>query len=379
MKRIQIIGIGMILAMLIGCSNTIENMEENQTMTYLEYMASSDTSNQAFLLEDLLIPETYMMQYENEEGTICVEIDAEVNVPDVETLSIYRVSSGVFEDDIVQQLIDDYPDDTSETSQWGTPSYDIAIRQENFGSNYLVLDSEPITMIDDEVIYPLEEQIYGAFELTDIRIDNAKAMLEDMGVTDLVHVDSTPQYLFEFNDDEEYTLRCVYQLTFMRSYDNVPSVFTRNFTKTNNLYRVDSEIWGDEQVQVLIDESGILSVQWMEPYEAVEVYLEDVQLLSFSAIINLVQQMVMTQDAGRYLSSDGEYMEVSYHVDEIILGMKKITDIHGEDGLVVPVWDFQGSVTLADEGSLYSQTYENISILTINAVDGTVVNSVVEQ
>lgn len=108
-------------------------------------------------------------------------------------------------------------------------------------------------------------------------------------------------------------------------------------------------------------------------------YLEDVQLLSFSAIINLVQQMVMTQDSKRYLSSDGEYMEVSYHVDEIILGMKKITDIHSEDGLVVPVWDFQGSVTLADEGSLYSQTYENISILTINAVDGTVVTSVVEQ
>lgn len=58
--------------------------------------------------------------------------------------------------------------------------------------------------------------------------------------------------------------------------------------------------------------------------------------------------------------------------------MKKITDVRSEQGFISPVWDFQGSVTVSDTGSLYSQTYENISILTLNAIDGTVVNSVVE-
>ncbi|MFI3208577.1 MAG: DUF6034 family protein [Eubacteriales bacterium] len=352
MKRILILCVGVIIATL-GCAKEPDSVEENTTMTYLEYMASSSTSNQAFLLEDLLIPETYETTYDNDEESIHLEINAEVITPDAQTLSIYRVTAGTYDKNYTDQA-----------------------------SDYFIIDDSPTTVMDDQIVYPLSEQIFGEFELTEEIINNATLALEDMGISDLVYTDSTPKYLYLPNNDSEYSMQKIYQLTFMRAYDGVPSVFTRNFTKTNNMYLIDSEIWGDEQVQVLVDEDGILSIDVIEAYENVEIYLADVKLLSFSTIIELMNQMIATQDAEIYLTTEynsTENMEVTYHVEKIVLGMKKMTDIHGEEGLIAPVWDFQGDVTISDTGSLYSNTYENISILTLNAIDGTVVNSVVEQ
>ncbi len=384
-----------VISMTTGCSRAVEDAEEKQPMTYLEHMASTSDFGQSFRLDELKIPEKYVNNYKNEEATLRVEIDVEIVVPDVETLSIYQASAGTICDEQLQKFNKGFSEIDHDWKEIGNPCYRALALQKEFTLTYVVDDNGSIQMVDDEVIFPRREDVQGEFELSKSRIEEVQVLLEDMGITGYIYTDSTPQYVYKLNSDESMKVCRTYQLTFMRSYDDVPSVFTRNVSKKNMLYRLDNEIWCDEQVQVLIDEKGVLFVDWMEPYANVQTYLDDVYLLSFTSIIDLMQQMILVQNGTDYLMAD-EVMDsfnlssyedqlkastgvVTYHVDKIILGMKKISDVRGQEGLIVPVWDFQGSVTFSDEEMWSSNTFENISILTLNAVDGTVVNSVVEQ
>lgn len=316
MKRILILCTS-IAIIILGCAKQPDAVEENATMTYLEYMASSSLSHQFFLLEDLLIPESYESTCNNEDENIYLEINAEVIVPDVETLSIYRVSPGIYDDSSVLQATNGYPQSNYDITELGVDCSGIIIREEGYYDNYYMLDSDTTITVDAQVISPLPEEILGEFELTESMIDDATATLEDMGISNLSYTDSTPKYLYITNNTEGYQMLKVYQLTYMRTYDDVPSVFTRNHTKSNNPYPINEEIWGDEQVQVLVDEDGIVSIEMLEPYENLEVYLTDVKLLSFTTIIELMNQMIATQDIETYSTTDYnnlENMKVTYHI-----------------------------------------------------------------
>ena len=70
----------------------------------------------------------------------------------------------------------------------------------------------------------------------------------------------------------------------------------------------------------------------------------------------------------------------AYNIDRIVLGYARIyepsTDEH--TGIMIPVWDFFGSMTSESEynGETESNTSKdpNESFLTINAVDGSIIN-----
>lgn len=58
-------------------------------------------------------------------------------------------------------------------------------------------------------------------------------------------------------------------------------------------------------------------------------------------------------------------------VREAKLGLMRIKERNSKDtGLIIPVWDFMGTYTA--EGILFDDDY--ISLLTINAIDGSIVD-----
>lgn len=68
----------------------------------------------------------------------------------------------------------------------------------------------------------------------------------------------------------------------------------------------------------------------------------------------------------------------TFHIKRITLGYSRIYDptTDNDAGLLVPVWDFIGGFDTTDDEyvSKNNGEYSNQSFMTINAIDGTVIN-----
>ena len=115
---------------------------------------------------------------------------------------------------------------------------------------------------------------------------------------------------------------------------------------------------------------------YSNPYTIGETKTENLNLLPFSEIMKTYEKMMVVTNAD---NMEYEKSRV-YDIDRIVLGYARIyepsTDPH--TGLLVPVWDFFGSRKVEGDydGNSYSDItdYPNWSFLTINAVDGSIID-----
>ena len=143
-------------------------------------------------------------------------------------------------------------------------------------------------------------------------------------------------------------------------------------TSTNNL----PDKWQDEYVKVLIHNSDIIDISWIEPYENIICTQEKVSLLTFPTITYLFEQTVLTQ-ADIYNSQTNSGWNTSFQVTSIELGMMKVSTDTNETSKIVPVWNFRGNVTVSDEDATIEDVTSNLNLLTINSITGTIVNSMI--
>ena len=136
------------------------------------------------------------------------------------------------------------------------------------------------------------------------------------------------------------------------------------------------ESWAYENLYFYVDADGISSMCYSNPYNIGETKTENLSLLPFSEIMNIYEKMMIVTNADN-MEYDNSRI---YDIDRIVLGYARIyepsTDAH--TGLLVPVWDFFGSRKIDSEydGQSYSDTtdYPTWSFLTINAVDGSIID-----
>ena len=103
---------------------------------------------------------------------------------------------------------------------------------------------------------------------------------------------------------------------------------------------------------------------------------ENLNLLSFSEVMKIYEKMMVVTNADNMQYENSRV----YNIDRIVLGYARIyepsTDAH--TGIMIPVWDFFGSMTSESEynGETESNTSKdpNESFLTINAVDGSIID-----
>lgn len=136
------------------------------------------------------------------------------------------------------------------------------------------------------------------------------------------------------------------------------------------------EPWGYEVCNILIGDDGILEVTLDNPYVVGEVQTKNAKLMDFGSIIKIYEQMMEISNAD-ITEYEGKR---TYHIKKITLGYSRIYDPLKDNsgGLLVPVWDFfgrfdsedkEGNVTNKDSGE-----YSTQSFMTINAIDGTVID-----
>lgn len=170
----------------------------------------------------------------------------------------------------------------------------------------------------------------------------------------------------EEDDSETIGYQTYYILQYMRNIDGAFVTFDST-SKHEEGWSGDDYVkntWPIECIEFRINDDGIVAFSYNAPIETTEVVVEQSAIKSFEDIKTIFEQMVLVTNA-----TNEEGVNININIDRVVLGYARVSEADSYDtGLLVPVWDFKGTITYSDNYSWYG------SVLTINAIDGSVVD-----
>ena len=172
-----------------------------------------------------------------------------------------------------------------------------------------------------------------------------------------------------------------YRMEFVRHVNGLPisySMYPGTAVEENSS---GEELWGYERISVYAAKAGIVYFRWENPHTEPVLETEDAKLMAFSDVYDIFGKMIMIKNQHLQAANEANGFETirNVNVDKVQLSLMRIRDKGNfERGLIVPVWDFYGSVTAHTEDENYKQyvyggpRYE--TLLSINAIDGTLID-----
>ncbi len=162
-----------------------------------------------------------------------------------------------------------------------------------------------------------------------------------------------------------------YILRFTRQIDGIPVNGTYH-TQAGNAYAFVS---GTSEIHVVVRDSGVFALNYSNPEDPGEVTAENVKLLPFSEIWDIFSRVGLLSIQSLEAEQDVQVNRIT--ITEIRFGYMKVWQPDGSY-LYTPVWDFYGTRFLAGTGAYAhaADTGESFkdSLLTLNAMDGTVID-----
>ena len=233
------------------------------------------------------------------------------------------------------------------------------------------------TRITDEAAIPKQAQ--GRLNITPKQArDKVEAIIAKAG-SDLV---INAVYLLEEkpaadeNGKRSLTYDYSYTITCGRVINGVPCRTVAE-AEANNRKSLSSEVpsWFYERIEFAVTDNGIRSFSWMAPMEVTEVVTENAALLPFADIADVASRMLLVVHESD--TNDPDLLQKGVTIDRVALELQRITENDATDrGTVIPVWNFYGSVEY--EFSFDLDRNNNglpKSLLTINAIDGSVIDA----
>lgn len=201
----------------------------------------------------------------------------------------------------------------------------------------------------------------------------AKELMEEMEFEDFEASAGEYFYSRDFTEtSEKRESKCGYGIHFTRVLDGIPVTYT---DQEGTTIEADEDCsWPYESVTLVFDQEGFSEFVWTDPYEVEKLSDEYVFLLPFSEIQEVFEEMLLKkyEDFWGY-----EKVEETLHIDEVRLGYMRIMEKgRATEGMMVPVWDFFGSEMFYDEYTKELVMTDGVchSLLTINAMDGTIID-----
>ncbi len=149
----------------------------------------------------------------------------------------------------------------------------------------------------------------------------------------------------------------------------IPVTFNASSTRLLSQPEQYDKIWEAETLDVYIGSDGIYRLDWCWPGDSGQVLNENVALLDFEAVIKRFKDQITYQKAWAFPNSTDNLIGI----EKVQLGMMRCR--LSEDRYVyLPVWDFIGDCTYKLDG-IQDGEY-NVSFLTINAIDGSIIDRV---
>ena len=142
----------------------------------------------------------------------------------------------------------------------------------------------------------------------------------------------------------------------------------------------DTVSWHMENIQICVGKDGIYSFVWESPSSEVAVKEDQTALLPFEEIASIADTMLPVVVVGPKGTSlvdldriNGSDTKMDVEITKVSLTLMRIRDKGSTLGTIVPVWDFWGTSSWyrADE---QPQNYDTQPMLTLNAIDGSVVS-----
>lgn len=169
-----------------------------------------------------------------------------------------------------------------------------------------------------------------------------------------------------------------YVLHYTRSVGGVPITYTSQQCSAFEAESMDDEMmpmpWGYEDLTFYVSEEGIGQMMFCNQYDMGETQARNVALMPFSEIATIYENMMAVRNADS-VGQGSEIKAQTYRIHRITLGYSRIYEPSsaGESGILIPVWDFFGDVECATQEGGYVDEGGDYSYLTINAVDGSVI------
>ena len=163
--------------------------------------------------------------------------------------------------------------------------------------------------------------------------------------------------------------RKVYFLRYLRQVDNV-QVNNESGTKFADSGSGDNYqkfMWPGESIDFIINDDGIVTFNYNTPIEITKTVVEKSNLKKFDEIKDTFEQMITTTN-----SVENSEEKIDMNVNEVVLRYMRISEENSFDtGLLVPVWEFLGT---KESNYEKSDSSEEKNLLTINGIDGTVID-----
>ncbi|HML69603.1 MAG TPA: DUF6034 family protein [Clostridia bacterium] len=201
----------------------------------------------------------------------------------------------------------------------------------------------------------------------------AEQVISTLGLDDFTCTGRRIAPLFDAPTAEvKAACKSVYEFMFTRSVNGVNVTYTNDILSSPpNDPNTVSEPWMYEKIRMFVDDHGIYAYMWNAPCTVTEILNDKATLLPFDQIKKIFANMILVK-YGDYIGDDAS-KNISINITQIQLGLARVTEQDNNAyGLLVPVWDFFGTY---DEGIGYPiglDGYE--SLLTINAVDGSIID-----
>lgn len=140
----------------------------------------------------------------------------------------------------------------------------------------------------------------------------------------------------------------------------------------------ETAYWPYEEMTFIYTDDGLRTFEWINPYTIENISEEYVFLLPFSDISNIFEDMILKKYADSF-NNEGDTVEIQ--VDKVVLSYMRVRENGALEGTLIPVWDFFGTKTYRNaEGEVdlvVDKVYDGVmpeSLMTINAMDGTIVS-----
>lgn len=335
-------------------------------------------------------PETWQGEFQSNTGKTHVYVDMTVEVPEVEAIPIWAVNPYTFTVEQVVQAadlclgegnwyqIDTYGD--QKTPLEGEPrflrtdfdvwtDYDLSLRND-----------------DGHWVYSSYDYVQGMGEwhqtnyirYTDFRTDHTPDIgtLEDaIALADSYVAQLDPDMVYESVNPrtDGFMMRVDtrgrsshgYRLYYARKVSGIMVTPYLGYgaddaKETFNPVPQCEELWVD------VGDEGVFALEWSHPIELTDMISEDCELLTFDQIIDILGTISpLTIQRYEYEPNNNLY------INRAVLGYMCLQERGNPTSYqLLPVWDFFGVRTIG--GERYDN--HNVPLLTINAIDGTIID-----
>lgn len=213
------------------------------------------------------------------------------------------------------------------------------------------------------------------FSVEEIK-EKAKGQMEAMGFADFVDAGEEYLVLYDSENNQETTAGDVgYAIHFTRELDGIPVTYT---LEDGGEWEKDSIAWNYEKIELAYDADGLLQFEWSNPYMVEKTSDEYLFLLPFSEIQTVFENMMIKKYEDDHQKTFGDQINdmIDIEINEVRLGYMRVRETgDATEGTMVPVWDFFGTQTYQyEDGQAYTEDIAYNSLLTINALDGTIID-----